>query len=81
MPPHRFKSSLHRAWIVAAFLLAGGPIFAQQDSGGIVVTVKDASGAVVANASATVVNNGTQAHTEGKTNEIGAWNATPLSPG
>ena len=81
MPPHRIKSSLHRAWIVAAFLLAGGPIFAQQDSGGIVVTVKDASGAAVANASATVVNNGTQARSEGKTNEIGAWNATPLSPG
>ena len=46
--PHRFKSSLHRAWIVAAFLLAGGPSFAQQDSGGILVTVKDASGAAVA---------------------------------
>ncbi len=81
MPPHRFKSSLHRAWIVAAFLLASGPSFAQQDSGGIVVTVKDTSGAAVANASATVVNNGTQAHMEGKTNEIGAWNATPLPPG
>jgi hypothetical protein len=81
VPPHRFQSSLRRACIVAAFLLAGGHILAQQDSGGILVTVQDASGAVVANASATVVNNDTQAISEGKTNAIGIWNATPLPPG
>ena len=45
---HRFKSSLQHAWIVAVFLLAGSDVFAQQDSGGILVTVQDASGAVVA---------------------------------
>jgi len=78
---HRFKSSLHCAWIVAALLLAGGHSFAQQDSGGILVTVKDASGAAVANASATVTNNGTQAVSEGKTNAIGVWNANPLPAG
>ena len=81
MPPHRFQSSLRRACIVAAFLSAGGHILAQQDSGGILVTVQDASGAVVPNASANVVNNDTQANSEGKTNAIGIWNATPLPPG
>ena len=81
MSLHRFKSSLHCAWIVAALLLAGGHGFAQQDSGGILVTVKDASGAAVANASATVTNNGTQAVSEGKTNAIGVWNANPLPAG
>jgi len=81
VPPHRFQSSLRRACIVAAFLSAGGHILAQQDSGGILVTVQDASGAVVPNASANVVNNDTQANSEGKTNAIGIWNATPLPPG
>jgi hypothetical protein len=79
--PDRFKSSLHRAWIGIVFLLAGVPGFAQQDSGGILVTVKDASGAAVANASATVTNNGTQSVFQGKTNAIGVWNATPLPTG
>ncbi len=81
MPARRFKSSLPYACIVAILLLLGGRSYAQQDSGGILISVRDASGAAVPGASVTAVNNGTQSVSQGKTNDIGDWNANPLPAG
>jgi hypothetical protein len=56
-------------------------IKAQQDAGAIVVLVSDPSSSAVPGAAVSIVNTGTNATVKGKTNDIGAWTATPLLPG
>ncbi len=69
------------AWVLCALFLSGVLARAQQDTGGILVAVTDTSGASVSGAAVTVTNNGTQAHLQGATNDIGTWTASPLPPG
>ncbi|MBT9330114.1 TonB-dependent receptor [Paracidobacterium acidisoli] len=81
MSAHKAKFPRWYAWVVCAWLVAGACAYAQQDSGGILIAVTDASGATVGSAAVDVTNNGTQAHLHGTTNSIGTWTATPLPPG
>lgn len=67
--------------IVCILLLAVSGALAQQDAGGILLVVTDASSAALRDAEVTVTNNGTQAQLHGTTNDIGMWTATPLAPG
>lgn len=67
--------------LLCMLLLAVCGAFAQQDTGGILVVAKDTSGAALKAARVVVTNNGTQAQLHGKTNNIGTWLATPLTPG
>ncbi len=56
-------------------------VFAQQDSGGLVVSVRDPNGAVVPNARVTITNVATNQIIEGKTSDAGDFVASPLRPG
>lgn len=70
-----------RVLVLCVMLIAAVSVYSQQDTGGILVVVTDASGASVANGTVTVTNNGTHAQLSGKTNDIGSWTASPLPPG
>ena len=76
---HRQGTRFHR-WLACALVVffACSYLYGQQDSGGILVSVTDTSGAVVKDASVTITNNGTNAKLQGVTNDIGTWEAAPL---
>ena len=79
---HRQGTRFHR-WLACALVVffACSYLYGQQDSGGILVSVTDTSGAVVKDASVTITNNGTNAKLQGVTNDIGTWEAAPLPVG
>ena len=56
-------------------------VFAQQDAGGLLVSVRDPKGAVVPDARVAVTNVDTNQTTEGITIEAGDFTASPLRPG
>src|SRR5919202_6156294 len=61
--------------------VAGVPLLAQIDTGSIVGTVRDASGAVVSNATLTATNTATQIALTTKTNESGQYQFTAVRVG
>src|SRR4051794_2562613 len=63
------------------FLTAGLPLLAQIDTGSIVGTVRDASGAIVSNATLTATNTATQIVLTTKSNESGQYQFTALRVG
>ena len=69
------------AAFICILLFAGSHVYAQQDTGGILITVTDASGASVKGAKISVTNNATQSQMLGTSNDAGTWVATPLAPG
>src|SRR3984885_8619050 len=72
------------AQIVFALVLAsttGLPILSQTDTGSIVGTVRDPSGAVVAGAQVDITNTGTNVTTSFVTNTDGGYQALQLIPG
>ncbi|MGD0832078.1 MAG: TonB-dependent receptor [Terracidiphilus sp.] len=80
---HRQSNNFHR-WLACALFaifFAWSHLYGQQDSGGILISVTDASGAAVKDASVTITNNGTNAKLQGVTNDIGSWMASPLPVG
>ena len=81
MPVRRTRQIWRYAWALYMTLLIGICTQAQQDAGGIVVAVTDASGATVKDAAVVITNVGTQSELKGATNDIGVWTATPLPPG
>jgi hypothetical protein len=74
--PHRWL-----VCVLCVLLFTCGRFFGQQDSGGILISVTDSSGAVVKNAEVTATNNGTNAKLQGMTNSTGSWLASPLPIG
>ena len=77
------RISIHQTLTIAfvAAMCLVIPVSAQQDSGGIVVSVRDANAAVVPGAKVTILNVDTNQETEGTTNEIGDYTQSPLRPG
>ncbi|MFL6436951.1 MAG: TonB-dependent receptor domain-containing protein [Terriglobales bacterium] len=67
--------------LLAFTALACGLVFAQVQSGNIVGTVRDASGAVVPSATVTVMNLGTQAKRTVQSGPAGAYTIAGLQPG
>jgi len=65
----------------ASVLLSGGRLFAQVDTGTILGTVKDSSGAVVPDAQVTIINQGTGFSLTTKTSNVGAYIFTPIKIG
>src|SRR5271157_1068618 len=65
----------------ASLFLAGGQLFAQVDTGTILGTVKDSSGAVVANAEVTITNPETGFSQTTKTSDVGSYIFTPIKIG
>jgi hypothetical protein len=65
----------------AGFLLGGARLFAQVDTGTILGTVKDSSGAVIPDAQVTIINQGTGFTLTTKTSNIGAYIFTPIKIG
>ena len=63
------------------FLLSGAQLFAQVDTGAILGTVKDSSGAVVPGADVTITNTGTSFSLTAKTSNVGAYIFTPIKIG
>src|SRR4051794_18706597 len=55
--------------------------FAQQDSGGLIVSVRDPNSAVVPGAKVTVINVDTNQKFAGVTSDTGDFTASPLRPG
>lgn len=74
-----FPPSIRRLLLGA--LLPLGCAWAQFDTGAILGTVRDSSGAVVAGASVAVINEGTSARQEMKTTESGTYTFSPLKIG
>src|SRR5438128_1978979 len=56
-------------------------LFAQQDAGGLVVSVRDPNGAIVRGAKVIVTNVDTNQSVEGTTIDTGDYTASPLRPG
>src|SRR5207247_2433972 len=56
-------------------------LFAQQDAGGLVVSVRDPNGAIVQVAKVVVTNDDTNQTMEGTTIDTGDYTASPLRPG
>jgi hypothetical protein len=71
----------HRFGAFVLISLAAAAANAQVDTGAIVGTVKDASGAVVPNATVTAVNEGTTASQTTKTSTAGEYTFSPLRIG
>ena len=71
--------SLRSAALAALMLCV--PAFAQIDTGSIVGTVEDASGAAVPKATVTLTNLGTNVVTTTTTNEAGGYQFNALTPG
>ena len=67
--------------VLCTLFFACSHFYGQQDSGGILISVTDSSGAVVKNAEVTATNNGTNAKLQGMTNGAGSWLASPLPVG
>jgi hypothetical protein len=72
------RSSVCLAILCVALSL---PAWAQKDAGGIVGTVKDATGAVLAKAKVTVADVDRGTHLETETNDSGEYVASPLRVG
>src|SRR2546422_294002 len=72
---------LHRAAIAALFVFPCFRLPAQQDAGGLVISVRDPNGAVVPETKASITNVDTNQTVEGTTNETGDYTASPLRPG
>lgn len=66
---------------LALVLLAGGIGYAQVDTGGILGTVKDQSGAVIPNAKVTLTNEGTNLSADTTTGADGTYVFTPVRIG
>jgi hypothetical protein len=66
--------------LVAIFLLVGSALLAQTNRGGIAGTVTDSSKAVVAGATVTITNLGTNETRKVSTSESGTYSATNLDP-
>ncbi|MBX7223089.1 MAG: TonB-dependent receptor [Blastocatellia bacterium] len=64
---------------VPVFVPSGNLVAAQTTNGRFVITVKDQTGAVIAGATVTIVNDGTKQQTDGATRESGLF-TTPLLP-
>lgn len=80
MPTRKFNR--HRgSWLAIVILFICTAAQAQQDSGGIVVTVTDPGAAMLPNAHIAVTNNGTSAHFNVMTNSLGSVLVTPLPVG
>jgi hypothetical protein len=62
-------------------ILIAVPAVAQQDAGGLIVSVRDPNGAAVPGAAVIVTNVDTNQTAEGVTNETGDFTASPLRPG
>jgi hypothetical protein len=74
----------HIAWALCVgviVLLCGSPLHAQVDTGGILGTVTDASGAPISGASVTLTNEGTSASLTTTTGGDGGYKFTPLRIG
>jgi len=67
--------------LAASFLLVGGQLFAQVDTGTILGTVKDSSGAVVPGAQVTLTNQGTGFTLTTKSSGVGSYIFTPIKIG
>jgi hypothetical protein len=84
-PPHAFhkrcRSTVAYFAITATLLLCASMASAQVESGKIVGTVKDASGAIVSRATVTVTESETNAETKVATNSAGEFVVTELKPG
>ena len=63
------------------FVLVGTPLRAQYENGTLVGTIRDSSGAPIANAAVKITNNATAIITETKTNEAGDYEVPPLRTG
>src|SRR5207237_8275953 len=79
----RFGGEMHRkiTGLLAILLFACGGLLAQVQTGNITGTVRDTSGAVVPNATITVVSLGTQARRTVQSGSAGAYTVTGLQPG
>lgn len=69
------------SWLCVLLLLWCTIAWAQQDSGGIVITATDQTAATLSGATVTLVNNGTNATVQVTTNTIGTAFVTPLPVG
>ena len=69
------------SWLFVLLLLWCTTAWAQQDSGGIVITATDQTAATLSGAIVTLVNNGTNATVQVTTNTIGTAFVTPLPVG
>ena len=75
---------LRAAWLVvlaSAMLIAASALHAQVDSGKVVGTVHDASGAILADAAVTLVNTATNVTRNVRTSSDGGYVLTGLQPG
>ena len=91
MQANQFKEDCHAdIWPVSDFrssslrmvyLVSSAPMWAQKDAGSIVGTVKDQTGAIVANAKVTVSDVERGIRLETTTNESGEYVAGPLRVG
>ena len=69
------------AIVLLTGLIASLPLFAQKITGDISGTITDPTGAAVANATITAVNQGTNEKASATTNESGFYRIVNLSPG
>lgn len=67
--------------LVGVLLLGATPLFAQVDSGAILGTVKDSSGATITGAAVELVNEGTDANETFTTGADGSYTFTPVKVG
>ena len=74
-------SPASRLLAAVVFLLLCTPLHAQYDNGSLVGTVRDASGAAIANAAVTITNADTAIVTQAKTNTSGDYEAPSLHVG
>lgn len=84
MKSKRLASLLRRVVLCAlsaSFFLVEGQLFAQVDSGAILGTVRDQSGAVVPGAEVTLTNEGTAFSLTTQTSDVGSYNFTPIKIG
>ena len=77
----RWFHNLSPLVILTALLLAAAPLRAQVDSGSILGTITDESGAVVSGASVTLTNEGTAASLTTMTGSDGSYKFTPVKIG
>jgi len=77
----RFSKLLVLCGLCASLLLSGARLFAQVDTGTILGTVKDSSGAVVPGAEVTLTNQGTSFSLTTKTSNTGTYVFTPIKIG
>ena len=79
--PHLASFRLPVLLLAVVCLASSVPMWAQKDAGSIVGTVKDQTGAIVANAKVTVSDVERGIHLETTTNESGEYVASPLRVG